>query len=127
MTEEHIHHPVLDTLEDHTDQLSNIRKVVMRITSNFNDNKDSLSERNLEVMSNVLHDSLESVSDLSIQMVEVSMVLKEYYEKKFIKSPAMGTNLFEKLYRQLHKPYDDLKDLIWKSIFQIEDHQINLL
>jgi len=126
MTKEYIDHPILNTLEDHTDQLKEVKRIVTGLHGKYDKEKRisyGMSEKTIENMEYILYKCLYKVGELSMSIRVIEQTLKDHYTKTYIKSPAMGRSLFIKHYFKLHKPYDDLKENIWKLIFIIDDYK----
>ena len=87
----------------------------------FNSNRGSLTKRNFEVMNHVLNDSLKLVSNLSLTRKNAELELEMYYKLQFNKTPALGKKLLKKHITEIYKPYDYVKNYIWKCIFMIEE------
>jgi hypothetical protein len=128
MTEEYIHHPIIDTLPDHTDQLNKITKVGKNVMKKFDLDKRSyppLTEKSVETMDYILHKCLRKTADLSMSINEIETKLKDHYTCTYTKSPELGKKLFLDHYFSLHKPYDKVKNMLWKAIFTITEYKKN--
>ena len=128
MTQEYLTHPIIDNLDDHSSKLKEIKRVSDNLISKFHRDKqigheNALTEKNIETMEYVLDKCLRKAADLSMSINEVESTLRDHYTTTFVNKPAMGRKLFLKHYFELHKPYDKVKNSIWKSIFIIKDYK----
>lgn len=125
MTEEYIEHPIVDNLQDHSIQLKEIKRVAKNIMKKFDREKQFFprpTQENIEAMQYVLNKCLRKVADLSMSRGEIQTQLNDHYTKTFINNPALGKKLFLEHYFNLHKPYDKIKDYLWKSIFILKEY-----
>lgn len=128
MTDKHTNDPILDTLEDHSGKIKSIMKTVKSVMDKFNKDKkighfNVLTERNVEVMDHILMNCLNVAAELSMTRKDVKDQLSNHYTLTYVKSPAMGNRLFNKHFNSIIKPYDNLKDYIWKSIFILDEYK----
>lgn len=123
MTEKFIDHPIINTLEDHTDQLKEIQRVVSSLHRKYDKEKKiirNLTEKTIEDMEHVTYKCLYKVGELSMSVGVVKDTLKDHYDKTYSHSPAIGKKLFNKHYFGLFKPYDTIKENIWELISILE-------
>jgi len=128
MTNEFLTHPIVDTLENHSNQLNEILKMNDTITDKFNkhkniNHKDALTEKNLETMELVLYKCLHKVGQLAATRDGIQTELNNHYSNNYKNSPAIGKKLYLNHYAALYKPYDKLKDKIWKTLTIILEHK----
>ena len=131
MTEEYIQHPIIDELPDHTTKLKEIKNVSDRAIKKYHREKNigghPMTLRDLENIMYILDNCLRVVAELSLTRNDIRDELKDYYTTYYAKTPALGRKLWINHYFQLHKPYDKVKNSIWKSIFflkkVIEDYE----
>lgn len=125
MTEEIIN-PIVDNLQDHSFQLKKIIKIIKNLEKKFDLGKRSyppITKDQINAMELLSQKCLRKVADLSTTRSEIQTKLNDYYTKTYNHSPAMGKKLFLDHYFTLHKPYDDIKDKIWKLIFSLAEYK----
>lgn len=121
---------VLNGLVDHTNKLNIIHNKAKSIMNEFNKNKDIgnaylVTEEVVDRMDALLTNCLYKAAHLSRSVNDIELELKEYYEETYSHAPALGKKLFYQQYYQLHKPYDKVKNYIWKQLFLLEDYRLN--
>ena len=114
---------VLNDLPDHSAKLKKIIQTAKTVMSSFNKNKQI---DNVPVTYQILCKCLELTALLSISRNDKDSKLKNYYLLKYVKTPAIGRKLYQDHCTLLHKPYDKIKDYLWKSIDALEKFENKL-
>lgn len=128
MTNEFLTHPAVDSLENHSDKLKEIMKVSKSIMDKFQKDKsighkDALTKDHLVKMETILNQLLNKTGDLSLIISDIQNELSDHYSRTYIKTPAIGKKLFLTHFTSLHKPYDKVKDILWKTYFIINNYR----
>ena len=117
------------------DLLPNNEKHILRIESELYsmntkirqaEMNHELGERFIKEKKERLFKLLMEVGNLSQPAFDLRDKLENIYITKYKATPKLGKKLFLEHYSKIHKPYDKLKNSIWKSINLLlpEDEQI---
>lgn len=126
--DEMIEKNITKDLKNHFSELNDILAVGDRVMNKFNKdkaigNKNALPYKELEKMEAILMNALLLVGKLSSTRHEIQSNLKDYYTKTYSKSPAIGHKLYLKHYFGLLKPYDKVKNKLWKYLFIVQNYK----
>ena len=111
------------TLPDVSDKLETASNLLARSDKDYkwyrdNDKEIPLPKKKQLVF--VVSTVLDAVGELSQPAFDVRESMEEEYNKKYIKSPALGKQLFLKEYELLHKPFDKLKNKCFDLLTKID-------
>lgn len=113
---------ITSKLEDHSEELKRINDIWLRIKTKFEEDvkKNALTPRRKEIYTLIVEEALGLVGDWSMQMFDTFEQLEQAYAKQYVNSPKLGQKLFLERYEKLHKPYDQVKNRLWKLLFAIK-------
>lgn len=125
MTETKSLRDITASLENHSADLEKISIIHARIKSKYEDDvkKGYLTPRKQELYIYTLEEALSLVGSWSQQMFDILVPLKESYAKRYLASPKLGQKLFLEKYEELHKPYDQAKNRLWKLLLTVKGVQ----
>lgn len=111
------------TVPDMSDKLETASNLLKRSEKDYkwyrdNDKEMPLSKKKQLVY--VVSTVLDAVGELSQPAFDVREKMEEDYNLKYLKSPALGKELFLKHYESLHKPYDKLKNKCFDLLNKID-------
>jgi len=85
-----------------------------------------LGEDRRNAMLQLTNDILYLIGEYSQPIFDLRTTMEEAYSKKYIKTPALGKELYLKHYESLHKPYDKIKNKVFKLIEIIDPSNVGI-
>lgn len=115
------------SLVNHSDDLAKINDFALKIKKKYEDDlrKEQVTSRKKELYIFTIEEALGLIGDMSRQAFDTYPLLEQVYAKKYTKSPKLGKKLFLDHYQQLHKPYDQVKNRLWKILLRINNVEEN--
>lgn len=109
---------VIDLLPNNERHIIDIQNEVKSISSKMRKDElnDELSEEKLTNYNEKLIALLNKVGDYSQPAFDIRDTLERNYTTRYKDDPKKGKDLFIKHYASIHKPYDSLKNSIWKLL-----------
>ena len=100
-------------LINHKTELKKIEKFLNELKEKIKKEKKligTLTDRKRELYRDKISQLLDVIGDLSLTRFEIRDDLEKKYKLKYSKAPKLAKELFNKHYREIHKPYDALKN-----------------
>ena len=112
---------IIDNVPDHSIQLKKAFDIINTLKTNY-ERDLKLNDLNLKKRENykkTINLVLNSLGELSLFLFDFRIALEKIYKEKYIKSPALGKELFLNHYEDTHKPYDKVKEKCWSLLERI--------
>ena len=109
---------LINDLPNNEKRIHQIESELYKISTHLNryDMLNVLTEKKKNYYKERLFIILANVGDLSQPAFEIRDRIEDFYIKKYKGNPKIGRDEFLKHYGAIHKPYDKIKNNIWKLL-----------
>ena len=110
-------------LPDHSEQLVKAKELLKKVDKDMKWHRDTLVDipaTKRKTMVYITDTVLGVVGDLSQTRFDIRDSLEEQYTRKYIKSPALGKELFLQHYDSLHEDYNKVKNKCFDLLSKID-------
>lgn len=115
-------------LPNHRDELGNANEIIKKLRKKFKlvQGFKEINDGNHDEIYNDLIKILDYVGRLSTPALEIEDELERMYILHYPKSPKLSKKLFNDHYKEIHHPYDKLKNKCFKMLEELDDEYINV-
>lgn len=113
---------ITSSLVNHKYDLERIYNIYLKIKEKYeNEVKNNyITPHKVKLYIFILENALGLVGDWSQQIFDILKPLEDFYMSQHSSSPRLGRKLFIEKYENLHKPYDQIKNRLWKLLLEIK-------
>jgi hypothetical protein len=116
---------VMDLIPNNANDVADIQKELSFITNSIrkDDYNNNLNEEKKKYYYNKLINISDKIADCSRPAFNIRDMLEESYTTRYKDNPKEGYKQFLNHYGSIHKPYDTVKNNIWKSLKLITNEE----